>query len=237
MKILVCEDELATREKNIRVIEAAAKSERLTVEINSFENAEQLLFALPEMGLMDLLVLDIQLTGLNGMDLAKEIRKKNHRVAILFVSNYDDYVFDGYEVNAMGYVMKPLTKEKMAQLLVKLVEQQLIEEAFLMVEFNQMPIKIYLYDIIYIESIGHYIQIVTHKKQYQCKGTLQKMIGELPDNFIQVHRSYVVNLNYILAIHQKDVLLPDDTTIPVSRNQKRKVKELFLAHYRGMANE
>lgn len=133
--------------------------------------------------------------------------------------------------------MKPLTKEKIVKLLTKLSKRRTTEATFLMIEFNQMPMKIYLYDIMYIEAVGHYVQIVTQEKTLQCKSSLHKIMQELSPIFIQVHRSYVVNINFILAVHQKDVILSDHTPLPVSRNQKRKVKELFLAHYRGLAND
>ncbi|WP_314061867.1 LytTR family DNA-binding domain-containing protein [uncultured Vagococcus sp.] len=237
MKIVICEDEHMTRQKNRSIVETAAKELNVSVTIFVCESGEQLLFELPDIIPIDLLVLDIQMGDISGMDLAKKIREKDQEISLIFVSNYDDYVFDGYEVNAMGYVMKPLTVDKMRHYLSKVLKKKESEEAYVVIQFNQLPTKIYLYEIIYVESEGHYLNIVTQKGSHECKGSLLNFSESLNDNFVQVHRSYLVNLNFISAVHQKDVLLANGDVLPVSRNKKRRVKELFLAHYRGLANE
>ncbi len=237
MKIAICEDDHHVREENSTIIKKAAQFLKIAVTVLMFESAEQLLFELPDIIPIDLLVLDIQMGKLSGMDLAKKIREKDQDVSLVFVSNYDDYVFDGYEVNAMGYVMKPLKEDKMTHILSRVMKKKVVEESHLIIEFNQRPTKLYLYDILYVESLGHYLKIVTQSGSYECKGSLVKFSESLTDIFVQVHRSYLVNLNFISAVHQKDILLSNGTVLPVSRNQKRHVKELFLAHYRGLANE
>lgn len=236
MNIGICEDDQRTRLATLDLIEELGQKDQQSLRTFSFESSEALLFALPELPALDLLILDIQMGELDGMSLAKKIRQNNQNVAILFVSNYDDYVFDGYDVNAIGYVMKPLTEDKLRDTLEKVAKASTLEAKTLVIEQEGQQ-RLYLYDIIYIEAAGHYLRIVTQEATFQPKSSLAKIAAQLDDDFIQVHRSYLVNLNFITALQGNELLLANGEKIPLARSQKKNVQTRFLAHYRGLADD
>lgn len=118
MHIAIVEDDAATRATTTALLTAYQTEHNQELTWTNFESAEALLFALPDTA-FDFLLLDIRLTGRDGMTLAKSIRARDANIAIAFLSNYEQYVFDGYDVDALAYIMKPLTAPKLAGLLSK----------------------------------------------------------------------------------------------------------------------
>jgi len=237
VKIVICEDDSLTTEQHLKTLEKVTLDLALTAEVQTVKSGEELLFAWEELAPIDLLLLDIQMPGMSGMELAKKIRKMDNRVQILFISNYADYVFDGYEVNAIGYTLKPLNQQELTKIVTK-TELLLQEEPlFLMVQTESSLTKLYLYDILAIEAQGHYLVISCQKTTVRIKMPLVAIKEQLSPDFVQTHRSYLVNLNHISALQDTTVSLSNGEKVPVSRKQKKVVKELFLAHYRGLANE
>ncbi|KMO53858.1 LytR family transcriptional regulator, partial [Lacticaseibacillus rhamnosus] len=120
MHIAVIDDQAATREATVKLIRQLAQPSQ-PLQVAAYSNAEQFLFAEKP---ADLLLLDIKLgSGMDGMALAKKIRQHDPETAIAFVSNYDEFVFDGYDVNAIDYILKPLTVAKLKHLIEKVAGQ------------------------------------------------------------------------------------------------------------------
>lgn len=120
MHIAVIDDQAATREATVKLIRQLAQPSQ-PLQVAAYSNAEQFLFAEKS---ADLLLLDIKLgSGMDGMALAKKIRQHDPETAIAFVSNYDEFVFDGYDVNAIDYILKPLTVAKLKHLIEKVASQ------------------------------------------------------------------------------------------------------------------
>lgn len=206
------------------------------VNFSFFTTGESLLFALEET-VFTAVFLDIQLAGkLNGMETAKILRKTNSQLPLIFLSNYDDYVFDGYDVGAMSYIMKPITKEKLTALLEKLTHVE--KKPTLLVETNEVGLlPLPLFEILYLEISGHTLKIVTQKKTFTTSGTLNSFDQELTGDFLQVHRSFTINLAQVVSLNGNEVLMKDGEKIPVARSQKQKLKDALLAYYRQKAVE
>lgn len=237
MKIAICEDEDLTRDMTVKLIKEVANELAMDVTIFAYPSSEELLFVMPDLPVLDLLILDIQMGELNGMNLAKKIREINQKMHILFVSNYADYVFDGYEVDAIGYVMKPLTTKKFKQVLIKVSQKQIQVGQVLIVEKDGQQERVSLQELMYIESDGHYLKIVTQRGEFRQKLSLAKISNDLNDDFIQVHRSYIINLNMLTKINGTELHLINGEKIPLARSQKKKVQARFMAHYRRLAHD
>ncbi|WP_071130571.1 LytR/AlgR family response regulator transcription factor [Enterococcus timonensis] len=207
-----------------------------TLELTIFNSGEQLLVAL-EQTIFTAIFLDIKLgAGLSGMDTAKKIRQTDPHLPLVFLSNYDDYVFDGYDVGATGYVMKPISAEKLTALLLK-IQKSTKKPTLAIQTLTQGLVNLPLFEIMYLEITGHTLHIVTQRGEFSTNSKLSTFDDKLSDNFLQVHRSFKVNLAHVVRFLDNDLVMQNGDKIPVARSQKQNVKMKLLAHYRRIADD
>lgn len=235
MHIAIVEDDAATRATTTALLTAYQTEHNQELTWTTFDSAEALLFALPDTA-FDLLLLDIRLTGRDGMTLAKSIRARDANIAIAFLSNYEQYVFDGYDVDALAYIMKPLTAPKLAGLLSK-AESRMQPEALMLSIHGNMQ-RVYLYDIRYVEASGHYLTVHTQTDDLTFKDTLDHLQEQLTGaSFVRIHRAFIANLNFVSSLENSDLLLSDGTSIPVARGKRTTLKAQLLQHYRNLSQD
>lgn len=223
MRICICDDDKSMCD-NLKEMILQHGIHVVTV----YHSAEELLFECENQFLFDCVFLDIQMKTMNGIDCARKIREYDKKIGIIFLSAIKDYVFEGYEVNAIRYLLKPLETEKCHALLDMISESLTKEQQYLLV--NKM--KVDCEKILYIESFGHYCT-VHGDKIIETKSSLSEICGKLPGNFIQIHRSYVVNLEHVESILKDTCLLEDGSEIPISRSSVKKVNQAFMKFLKG----
>lgn len=196
--------------------------------VTTYYSAEQLLFECAEHYPFDCIFLDIQMKEMNGIDCARKIREKDANVAIVFLTAIADYVFEGYEVNAVRYLMKPLQKNKCHELLDMIQNSLHIEKSYILINKTKIACE----EIIYVESFGHYCGIHTDET-IEMKVGINELMKQLPETFIQTHRSYIVNLEHVESVQKDKCLLDTKEMIPISRSSIKKVNEAFMEHIKG----
>ncbi len=229
MNLCICDDDIVVCEHLSRVI-ARHGAHRLTV----YHSAEELLFECDGRYPFDCIFLDIQMKEMNGMACARKIRETDRKVNIAFHSVVEDYVYEGYEVNAIRYLLKPLREEQCLALLNYLEAQKQRERTYIYLNMTRIDCD----TIRYIESVKHYNYVFIEKEggkeqALESRVSLQELLAQLPGNFVQTHRSYVVNLAFVEAIIKDGCCLEGGSRIPVSRNSWQKVNEAFLAFIKG----
>lgn len=117
MRIAYCEDEPAQRSRMELLLRTFAERKRLPLTVEAFSDSAAFLFQYPGSYPFDLIFLDIDLGGMDGMALARKIRETDSEVPILFLTNHKEYVFEGYEVQAFRYLLKPVTEDTLFPLL------------------------------------------------------------------------------------------------------------------------
>lgn len=218
MKILICDDEKNQCDTLQKMILEHSSAHEITV----FNSAEELFFECVNGYPFDCIFLDIQMKAMNGIDCARKIRESDSKINIIFLSAISDYVFEGYEVNAIRYLLKPLEKQKCFELL-NLIETKISHKHYIFI--NQR--KIDCDDIQYIESYGHYCCIHAND-EIEVKTSLSSLSQQCPDYFIQTHRSYLVNLKFVEAVRKDCCILDDHLEIPISRSSLQKVNQAFM---------
>ena len=159
MTICYCEDESAQAKAFAIKIDQWAKNKNIEVHADLFESAEEYLFK-AEQNYYDVIFLDISMRGQNGMELARQIREKEKDVILVFVTSDASYVFDGYEVGAYRYLMKPVDEEKLCEILdYTRMQKEVEEENYILVKKDSQSVRINLKDIIYIEAQKHYVNL------------------------------------------------------------------------------
>lgn len=174
---------------------------------------------------------------MDGMELARRIRKRDPEVRLAFLTGRKEYVFQGYEVQAVRYLLKPLKQEALEALLDLVAEQLGREKRYLLVSENGEKQKIDMDSILYVESDAHYIRIYTERShpiliKMNMKELAQRLAGS---GFIQTHRSYLVRLEAIERITKDSCFLSCGTAVPVSRGLYKTVNEAFIAYYKEKA--
>jgi len=234
MKIIICEDELATAEQITKLVQGWASFHGHAVHITHFNNAEAYLFAYEDDKNTDLLLLDIQMGEMDGMALARKIREDNERVQIIFITGISDYVAEGYDVSAVHYLLKPIKEEKLHSALNKAMAQISLPKRTIAVDTSDGIVLVAVDDIVYIEALGHEPAIHFCKNVVNCKMPLYKIEETVSDErFVKVHRSYLVNLAFVKRITRADIILDDGTALPLSRRLYKDVNSSLMKYVTG----
>ncbi len=193
-----------------------ANERKYQINIDIFDSAEAFLFHYDGNKDYDILLLDIEMKKMDGVTLAREIRKTNKSVQIVFITGYSDYIADGYDVEALHYLMKPLKEEKLFVVLDRAVNRIIQNEKYLLLNYYDETIRIPLHEIVYIDVDRNYVTI--HSNQdYTIKKTLGEIEKELDKRFFRIGRSVIVNLKYISRVTKTDVFLANNTILQLPR--------------------
>lgn len=237
MTICYCEDESAQAKAFAIKIDQWAKNKNTAVRTDLFEGAEEYLFK-AEQNAYDVIFLDISMRGQNGMELARQIREKEKDVILVFVTSDASYVFDGYEVGAYRYLMKPVDEEKLWEILdYARTQKEVEEENYILVKKDSQSVRINLKDIIYIEAEKHYVNLcMENKESINIKTAFTELLQETQeksDTILLTHRSYAVNIEKVVRIGRTECVLSDSSVIPVSRSFYKEVNEAFIKYHLG----
>ena len=237
MTICYCEDESAQAKAFAIKIDQWEKNKNTAVRTDLFECAEEYLFK-AEQNTYDVIFLDISMRGQNGMELARKIREKEKDVILVFVTSDASYVFDGYEVGAYRYLMKPVDEEKLWEILdYARTQKEVEEENYILVKKDSQSVRINLKDIIYIEAQKHYVNLcMENKESINIKTAFTELLQETQeksDTILLTHRSYAVNIEKVVRIGRTECVLSDSSVIPVSRSFYKEVNEAFIKYHLG----
>ena len=153
---------------------------------------------------------------MDGVTMARKLRKTNDTIQIIFVTGYSDYISEGYEVAALHYLMKPINKDKLFSVLDRAVEKLAKNEKILNFEIGSQMFRIPVYQIRYADVFGNYVTIYA-SEELKVKMTLSELETKLDERFYRVGRSAIVNLTMISRVTKTEIKLNDGTSIPLPR--------------------
>ena len=227
MRIAVCDDE----EKYINDI-AARIIKRLgenDLTLHTFSDGHELLDT-ADVKPYDLVFLDIEMPAMDGITLAKELRKKNSSTYIVFLTGHVEYAIEGYEVNALRYLTKPVQEDKLNDVLAYVIKEKQSRKQ-LVIKTDGEEIRIDVADIIYMEAQNKYVMIYTTKGEYLVRYNLADFEEELKDyGVMRVHRSYLVSLSKVRKIGSADCTMAKNYNVPVSRSNIKPLKDALLTY-------
>ncbi len=234
MDIAICDDEAEIRERlSEMVLQFDAKA-----QIHLFETGEDLL--LQEME-PDILFLDIQMPGRNGIEIAKALRKEWRNVILIFVTAIEEYVYEAFDVGAFHYLLKPIREEKFEEVLGKAVKQRLEglangqnkEEKYLMIHNGKIHCKVKVDDIVYAEVFNR--KIVLHKinETIEYYGTMSDLEKSVGDTFFRPHRAYLINFKYVEKYDNANIYLETGTVLMAKQKYAEFVKKYMKYNQRS----
>ena len=233
LRIGICDDTAAARE-NLRLL--CLKHFRLEepdfFEFSTGDGAVRWLKGHP--GALDLLFLDIEMPGISGMEAAEAIRAFDWEVLLAFVTGYTDYVYDGYAVGAIGYLVKPVSEEKLSSLLDRAaaaLEQR--APAVYTLRNAQGMFKVPLREILYAASDRRQVTLTTSRGDYTFYGKLDDVAAQLGAGFVRIHQRYLVNARAVSAVVGASVQV-GEARLPISRSLHQ---QAAMALARAMVGE
>lgn len=215
-KLAICDDSEADRQYVLSMVRRWAAEAGHTVQIDAFSSAESFLFHYAGERDYDILLLDIEMGAMDGVSMAKQLRRDNDTVQIVFITGYCDYISEGYEVAALHYLMKPVKEEKLFSVLDRAAEKLAKNEKVLTIESGGEMVRVPIYQIRYADVFGNYVTIHA-QTDVTVKMPLGKLEKALDERFYRVGRSAVVNLTQISRVTKTEIRLSDGTVLPLPR--------------------
>lgn len=231
MRIGVCDDE-----KNIReLISNKIKKEYPNSEIVFFKSGEELLLESKD---IDILLLDIQMPGRNGIEIARELRKKNKKTILIFVTAMEDYVFEAFDVNAFNYIVKPFNDNRFMDVLNKAINEYNSsgeteqETRYVMVSNKGMHTKVKLDEIIYAEVFNRKVVIHKTDEEIEYYGKMSELEALVGESFFRSHRAYLINFKYVEKYDAKTIYMEKGKVLMAKKNYPEFVKKYMKYNQR-----
>lgn len=226
-RIAICDDCQADRDYLVRLAKEWAGERECCIRVQTFVSAEAFLFQYEEDSGYDILLLDVEMGQMDGVTLAKYLRRKNDTVQIIFVTGYSDYIAEGYEVSALHYLLKPVSREKLFTVLSRAAEKLKKNEAKLTLRTGGETILVPVYQIRYAEVFGNYVTIHA-RTDITVKMTLGELSLELDDRFFRIGRSAIVNLSQVTRVTKTEVKLEGGGAVPLPRGAYDRINRAII---------
>ena len=228
-RVAIVDDSVKDAEFVQSILNSWAEDRQVNIYAERFASAESFLFRYAEDKVWDILLLDIEMGAMDGVTMAKRVRRDNEAVQIVFITGYSDYIAEGYEVSALHYLMKPVNKDKLLSVLDRALEKRKQEQRCLNLEYSGEMVRIPFYEIRYLDVHQNYVT-VHGKRNYTVKRTLGEFEKELDDRFCRVGRSMIVNLKFIQRVTKTEVRLSDGTVLPLPRGAYEPLNRAIIQH-------
>lgn len=229
LQLAVCDDEKVFRSDLRKILGTELELCGIDYHISEFTSGEELIAGL-EKADCQILFLDIEMKGIDGVETARRLRETKRQMEIIFVTSYADFVFQGYEVRALNYILKPYEPEKIAAVLHTALEALDIEaEKYYVIDQRGGSIRVPLSSVKYFSSDRRTVHAVTTEQEYTFYEKLSDLETELPDTFVRIHNRYLVHLKYLEAVRQNTAVV-DGEELPVSRSCKSGLSIAFAKY-------
>lgn len=231
IKIAICDDTPEEVEKISRYVSKSLKELDVSFKINSFSEGQELIDHMSSFKeVEEIIFLDIYMKFSNGIDVARKIREFDKECKIIFVTSSKDHAIDSYDVKALYYILKPIDEEKLSIAIKLAIETLNKENKQIVIKNKKGTYRIIYKDILYAESKARVVSI--HLKSGEVINFYSKLdnfIDSLKDErFLKCHKSFFVNMDYILKIENASIFIGNDITVPISSTNIAVIKENYF---------
>lgn len=231
IRIALCDDESVFLSKIQRFIQEYAEAKNQVIDIVSFQSPQTLWDEIKEGTAFDVFLLDIEMPGLDGLTLAKEIRVLSPDAPILFLSSHMEFSREGYKVDAMRFVSKLTLEDELCEALdAALKGAKKVHESYLAVTHYHDVVRVAYHEIIYVIRVMRYLEIHTVRQGVLTTGRgIKDTFAQLQDNrFVFIGRGCFVNLDHVLQLSESEIELDTKERLPISRKMLPGVKVAIL---------
>ncbi len=227
-RIAICDDDNAICNRIDQIILNYSAKNKTLIETEVFYSGEDLCKYLDSENSFDLIFLDIEMMRMSGVDVGLKIRKEkmDYNTKIVYVTGTNQYTRHLLDLNPLLYIEKPFTEDAIIEALklaLRLADQ--LEGCF-QFKVNGFNYGQKFSEILYFESRLRKILLVTEARDFEFYQKLNELVSDLPMYFVQVHRSYIINIKKVAAFLGDSVLMQNNVEIPVSQTYRNKLKEI-----------
>lgn len=216
--LAICDDEFIERKLNKKKIVQILENLNTDYNIDEYSDGQELVQS--EM-FYDIVFLDIKMKKLDGIETAKEIKKVNQNVIIVFLTSFDNYVYEAFDVEAFNYIVKPIEDKRLNDVLTLALNKINIcneNKGYLIIHRDKSIVKIKINNIIYADVYDRIVTLHLKNAKIEYYSRLKNLEKELKEkDFFRCHKSYIVNLMYVVRFDKNEILLDNDEIIPISR--------------------
>lgn len=231
LRIAVCDDESTDRQQAMALTREIMTAEGLAASLYTYGNAQNLLTAIQGGAQFQILLLDVMMDGLDGMEFAGALRELGDSTAIIFMSTNREMALRGYEVSAARYLAKPLRREQLREALLYCCKT--FEKKVILLPTAKGRCKIPLSDILYAEAMERVTKLALMDRVEELNIKFSELAALLPERqFAFCHRSYLVNLEHIAYIRSRELELATGEILPVSRYRLEDLQKRFVGYLR-----
>ena len=231
MQIAICDDEVSM----VQILEEKIKKLLPDAVIEKYLSGDELIASGSK---PDILFLDIQMPGMDGMETAKVLRQDNENMILIFVTAAEEYVFQAFDVGAFHYLVKPFSDEKFEEVVKRAVRsiekysENQSDEKYMMVQSGGSHMKVFLKDIVYAEVYNRKVIIHTRDTNIEYYGKLQELSEIAGADFFRTHRAYLVHFKYVKKYDANCVTMENGTALIAKQNYSEFVKQYLKYNQR-----
>lgn len=224
MMIAICDDEIIFRQNLKSFIYSYKTERRLHIDVYEYPSGEALLNSGKS---FDMIFLDYQMSGLNGMDVARELRRRNIACCIVFVTSYPQFILESFEVQPYRFYVKPISQADIITLMNTFIKHQKMLSPIIVINDSEQRV-VSAKDILYLEGDGKYCIIRTSSNTYKSSKTMAQVHALLPQHcFYRTHKSYVVNLYGICSFDKGIATLANGEVAKIGRSKISEFKQVY----------
>lgn len=220
MRICICDDDLHMHDE-IKQLIGEFFSQTDIPEFSCFSSGEELLKNYSQGNEFDIVFLDVEMSEINGIETAEEIRKKAPEAIIIFVSSHKNYVFDAFRCEALHFLVKPINSSEFENVFSRAVNKYKSRNNFLPLQWQNTRMNIKISDIYYVEGYRRHLKIHTADESFETQGNISSAYEKLREHgFILVHQGYLVNMQFIKRFKATDVVLENGAEVMMSARRR-----------------
>lgn len=232
-QVALCEDEKIFSEMLEKTCRIILDKQSIEHHISVFDSSAGFWAAFSqEQKRYDIILLDIVMDGVNGMELARMVRKADKNATIIFITSNRDYALQGYDVNALHYLMKPVDTGLLERLITSDYHNRFKNEFYIFGSGSEKT-RVSVKDIICLETVNRRVAVTLLDRTIYHPGKLSELLDKLPKfMFVRCHQAFAININNILELNRKSAIAINGKSIPVSRTFAKDVQKSFVRQIR-----
>jgi len=228
MKLFICDDEVQIRHDFEKMIQKLYPQSA----IKAFGCGEELLQALATES-CDVLLLDIDMPGISGMDVARKLGEMENKPLLVFVTSHDELVYDSFRYHPFGFVRKSYFEKEIEKVLRDCERELESYQSHFTFRANGREVCLPLEEILYFEADGNYLKLYLATEEYRLRSTISAVENSLGTRgFIRVHKGFLVNQKAIRMLGTDELQLENGTTLPIGKTYGETAKKLFMRYMR-----
>lgn len=226
ISVAICEDESYFLDSISELLNQYLRDKKTEASVMKFSSGEEFMISGQD---SDIILMDIRLPGQDGMNIMEQLRNNKKNGQVIFISAYQDYVFQAFDVNAINYLLKPIVPIKFFAAIDKAMERirQNCDNVLLISNGSSFS-KIQTKNIYYCEVFNHQVFIHTTTETYRYSGILDSLEEELDDDFFRCHRSYIINMRYVVSKAPDAAYMAGGDKVLISRRKQKEFRQRLL---------